>query len=42
MESTLNNDDADKIPQPEVIDAIAVLEKHDNLPDFTVRLHTEK
>ena len=42
VESTLNNDDADKIPQPEVVDAIAALEKHDSLPDFTVHLHTEK
>ena len=50
VESTLNNDDTEKIPShdsekippPEVVDAIAVSEKQDSLADFTVHLHTEK
>ena len=43
VESTMNNDDTEKIPPPEVVDAIAVLEKQDSSPpaaDFTIQLAT--
>ena len=42
VESTMN-DDTEKIPPPEVVNAIAVLEKQDSSPpaaDFTTQLAT--